>query len=56
MNEYNFKIGEQILVEYAGNVTYNATVASHPQNGEMKVLWDSKGTDFVACSQCVSLD
>ena len=42
MNEYNFKIGEQILVEYGCDVTYNATVASDPKNGKMKVNWDSR--------------
>ena len=44
------------MVEYAGDVTYNETVASDPKNGEMKVRWDSRGTDIVSCSQCISLD
>ena len=43
MNECKFKIGEQVLVEYANHVTYNATVKSLPQNGKIGIRWDSIG-------------
>ena len=56
LNEPAFRIDEQVLVEYKDNVTYNATVISLPKNGKVKVQWDSRGTDEVFCSQCISID